>query len=102
MSSTDAGVNTPPAETDAGVNSPPAGTDADDDASLTDDALTETFLANVCPRVRDMPKLLKIMKLKWPNRQWPQKDKSKTNLSYRCIDTLLDILGNVRGNFLAG
>ena len=47
MSSTDAGVNTPPAETDAGVNSPPAETDADDDASLTDDALTETFLANV-------------------------------------------------------
>ena len=75
MPSTDAGVDTPPAETAAGVNAPPVESDAAGNEEI------QKYLANVCPRVRDMPKLLKFMKLKWPDRQWPQKDKSKTNLS---------------------
>ena len=64
------------------------------DDGLTEDQAIDDFLKQFCPRVRDLPKLLKRMKKRWPTRQWPQKDASKTTLSFRCIDTLLDILGN--------
>ena len=67
------------------------------DEAMTDAEFTAAFLKDVCPRVRDLPRLLKSMKEKWPDRKWPQQDVAKTNLAYRCIDTILDILGHGKG-----